>query len=165
MSNLYPFKPQASNKLSVPDDEAIYRVIGKGFFDGETLHGEYDDNGRPVLVAFPDEPNYNLLPMNELAMQAVEKWKEKLELGAMEARESKDSEVRRAVGAHDIQMRAYLARIADTGRFSAERIQVPIMSTGVVKSRARVIEQPEISTPDIRTVAKKRNDQKEIVNG
>src|SRR5450755_2293279 len=90
MSQLFTFPPMKTSKLSIPDDEPIYRVTGKGFFDGASLLPEYDDLGKPTLIAYDGEPNFNLLPMNELALKAVEAWLEKLNGGAEETKKSKD---------------------------------------------------------------------------
>jgi len=165
MASLYTFPPQKVSKLSIPDDEPIYRVVGNGFFDGETLHEEYDAQGRPTLIAYPDEPNYNLLPMNELALMAVEDWMKKLARGVEEAKENKEYGMRMGVQTHEINMRSYLAQIADSGRFNAERVQAPVMSNKVVKSKARVIEQEQISTPEIKSVRSKKQDQTSMING
>ena len=171
MANLFLFPPQPSAKLNIPNDEPIYRVRGAGFFDGETLLPEMDATGKPTLIAYDDEPNFNLLPMNELALKKVEQWIEKLEAGAAEVRASKEHGSREYATMHDTMMRDYRARIADSGRFNSERVQTPILSNHAVKGKARVIDTSVVETPQIRNVKRNgnndgvRRDQTDIVNG
>jgi len=168
MSNLFTFPPQKTSKLNVPDDEPIYRVTGKGFFDGASLLPEFDDLGRPTLIAFDGEPNFNLLPMNELALKAVEKWLEKLNDGKAMTEKmedySKEGGARSGVMTQDIEIRAYMKRIASSERFDPKRVEPAILSHKVNKATARVIEQTQIDTPEIKNVGSKKRDQTAMVN-
>lgn len=170
MSQLFTFPPQKTNKLNIPQDEPIYRVIGKGFFDGATLLPEYDDLGRPTLIAFDGEPNFNLLPMNELALKATEAWLEKLKEGVSKAEKHADYDrmdgggLRTGISMQAVEVRNYMTRISDSGRFDAERVQTAIMSNKINKGTARVIEQTQVETPEIKSVGKKRADQTSMVN-
>jgi hypothetical protein len=163
MAALFTFPPQKTRNLYVPNDEPVYRVVGRGFWDGETLHQEYDEQGKVTLLAWPEEPNFNLLPMNELALAEVEKWLNKLDSGAATAKASSDDAVRRLVGLHEIEARTYRTKIADSGRFSSERVNPPVLSTNAVKSKARRIEQPEVEAPEIKRA--KKADQDRVLNG
>lgn len=169
MSNLFAFPPQKTSKLNIPDDEPIYRVTGKGFFDGATLLPEYDDLGKPTLIAYDGEPNFNLLPMNEMALMAVEDWLKKLNAGSEEAKKSTEYAVqgglRSGVMTQDIDIRAYMMRISSSDRFDAKRIDPAILSNKVNKATARIIEQTTIDTPEIKSVGKKKSDQTSMVNG
>ena len=169
MSNLYDFRPQKASKFNIPDNEPIYRITGNGFFDGATLLTEYDNLGNPVLIAFDGEPNFNLLPMNELALKATEAWLEKLKCGSEEAKKdpqyAAQGGLRSGVMTQDINIRAFMTRISDSGRFDTKRIEPSIMSEKVNKATARVIEQAVIDTPEIKSVhAKRKQDQTAMVN-
>lgn len=168
MGNLFLFPPQKTHKLNIPDDEPIYRVTGKGFFDGATLHPEYDDLGRPTLIAYDGEPNFSLLPMNEKALVETEKWLDMLKSGAEETKNSKEykepGSQRAGIMIQEIEVRSYVARIKDSGRFSAARVMPEVMSNKVNKGTARVIEQTQIETPEIKSVGKKKADQTAMVN-
>lgn len=169
MSNLYTFPPQKTSKLNIPDDEPIYRVTGKGFWDGSTLLEAFDSLGRPVLIAFDGEPNFNLLPMNELALKTVEKWLEKLNDGAEDAKRSKEygeqGGARSGVMTQEIDIRAYMKRIASSDRFDPKRVEPAILSNKVNKATARVIEQADVDTPEIKSIKNKKSDQTSMVNG
>ena len=166
-SNLYTFPPAKSAKLKVPDDEPVYRITGNGFFDGATLIEEYDDMGRPNLIAFDGEPNFNLLPMNELALAAVEEWIKKLNEGSNLAKKHPEyagqGGYQTGVNMQDIQMRQYLGSIKDSSRFDAKRVDAAVMSNKINKATARVIDQSEASTPEIKSVKVKKQDQDEMV--
>ena len=170
MSNLFTFPPQKTNKLNVPDDEPIYRVTGKGFFDGATLLPEYDDLGRPTLIAYDGEPNFNLLPMNDLALKNTEKWLEKLNQGKKEAEQHPDYNIigggglRTGIMTQEIDIRAYMTRISDSGRFEAKRVEPAIMSDKINRGTTRIIEQTQIDTPEIKNVVVKRRDQKDMIH-
>ena len=168
MSNLFTFPPMKTSKLNIPDDEPIYRVTGKGFFDGASLLPEFDDQGRPTLIAYDGEPNFSLLPMNELALKAVEVWLKKLDQGKGETQKmedySKEGGARSGIMSQDIDVRAYLKRIASSDRFDAKRIDPAILSHKVNKATARVIEQSQIDTPEIKSVGVKKRDQTSMVN-
>ncbi len=168
MSNLFTFPPQKTSKLNIPDDEPIYRVTGKGFFDGATLLPEYDDLGRPTLIAYDGEPNFCLLPMNELALLETEKWLEKLNSSAEETKKAADyasqGGARSGVMTQEIDVRAYKARIADSGRFDVKRVDPAILSNKVNKATTRIIEQTQIDTPEIKSVRNKKQDQTSMVN-
>lgn len=169
MSQLFTFPPQKTSKLNIPQDEPIYRVTGKGFFDGATLLPEYDELGRPTLIAFDGEPNFCLLPMNELALKAVEAWLDKLKDGVKLAEKHPDyaaqGGLRTGIMSQEIDVRTYMTRIADSGRFNAERVQTAILSNKINKATARVIEQTQVETPEIKSVGKKKADQTSMVNG
>lgn len=170
MSQLFTFPPQKTSKLNIPQDEPIYRVTGRGFFDGATLLQEYDELGRPTLIAFDGEPNFNLLPMNELALKAVEAWLDKLRGGVAKAEAHADYDrmdgggLRTGVMMQHITVRNYMTQIADSGRFNAERVQTAILSNKVNKATARVIEQSQVETPEIKSVGKKKADQTSMIN-
>jgi hypothetical protein len=168
MSNLFIFPPQKTGRLNVPDDEPIYRVTGKGFFDGGTLHPEYDDQGKPTLIAYDGEPNFSLLPMNEKALVETEKWLDSLKAGVEETKKSKEygepGSARAGIMVQDIEVRSYVGRIKDSGRFNPERVQPAVMSNKVNKATARVIEQVEVQTPEIKSVRNKKADQTVMVN-
>jgi len=167
MSNLYTFPPTKSSKLNIPDDEAIYRITGNGFFDGATLIEEYDDMGRPNLIAYDGEPNFNLLPMNELALTAVEAWMKKLNEGSELAKKHPEyagqGGYQTGVNMQDIQMRQYLSSIKDSSRFDAKRVDAAVMSNKINKATSRIIDQSETSTPEIKSVSSKKRDQAEMV--
>lgn len=167
-SNLYTFPPVKSSKLNIPDDEAIYRITGKGFFDGATLIQEYDDMGRPNLIAYDGEPNFNLIPMNELALMAVEDWMKKLDEGVEIAKKHPEfagqGGYQTGVNMQAIQLREYINRIKDSGRFDTKRIEPAVMSNKVNKATARVIDQSQVETPEIKSVKAKKQDQTEMVN-
>lgn len=169
MSELYTFPPQKASKLNIPEDEAIYRVTGSGFFDGATLHMEYNELGRPTLIAYDGEPNFNLLPMNELALMAVEDWMKKLNEGAELAKKhpeySGQGGFHTGVRMQEVELRAYISRIKDSDRFEAKRIEPAVMSNKVNKATARVIEQTQVDTPEIKSVRSKKQDQTSMVNG
>ena len=168
---LFTFPPQQTTKLNIPDDEPIYRVQGKqGFFDGGTLHREWDDRGRPTLIAYDGEPNFSLVPMNEKAMKETEKWLAKLKQGDDDCKKHPDYATqggyRTGVMMQEIDIKAYVRRINDSGRFDPKRIQPAIMSDKVNKATARVIEQIEVETPEIKSVsANKKRDQTSQLNG
>lgn len=168
MSNLFAFPPQKTSKLNVPQDEPIYRITGKGFFDGATLLPEYDDLGRPTLIAYDGEPNFNLLPMNELALKNVEIWLDKLKTGTEEAKKHPEYAVqgglRSGIMTQDIDIRSYMTRISDSGRFEAKRVEPAIMSNKVNKATARIIEQTQVDTPEIKSIGNKKRDQTSMVN-
>jgi hypothetical protein len=169
MSNLFTFPPQKASKLNIPDEEPIYRVTGKGFFDGATLLPEYDDLGRPTLIAYDGEPNFNLTPMNELALKNVEAWLEKLNTGKKEAEKHSDYNIlgggglRGGIMTQEIDIRAYIARIQDTGRFDTKRVEPAIMSNKANKATSRVIDQSHVETPEIKSVGVKKRDQSNMV--
>lgn len=167
MSNLYTFPPQKASKLNIPDDEPIYRISGKGFFDGATLLEEYDGQGRPTLIAYDGEPNFNLLPMNEMALMAVEDWIAKLNEGAEIAKKhpeySGQGGYHTGVMMQEIELRAYINRIKDSDRFEAKRIEPAVMSNKVNKATSRVIDQSQADTPEIKSVKSKKQDQAEMV--
>lgn len=169
-SNLFTFPPQKTSKLNIPQDEPIYRVTGKGFFDGATLLPEYDELGRPTLIAYDGEPNFNLLPMNELALKNVEIWLEKLKKGVALAESHPDYSMvgggglRTGIMSQEIDVRSYMMRISDTGRFDAKRVETAIMSNKINKGTTRVIEQSQVETPEIKSVGKKKVDQTSMVN-
>lgn len=171
MSNLFTFPPQKTSKLNIPQDEPIYRITGKGFFDGATLLPEYDDLGRPTLIAYDGEPNFNLLPMNELALKNVEIWLEKLNDGKKHAEKHADYNMmgggglRTGIMSQDIDIRSYMTRISDSGRFDATRVETAVMSNKVNKATARVVDQTQIDTPEIKSVGNKKRDQAGMVNG
>lgn len=169
MSELYTFPPQKTSKLNIPDNEAIYRVTGSGFFDGATLHMEYNELGRPTLIAYDGEPNFNLLPMNELALQAAETWMKKLnegaELAKLHPQYSGQGGYHTGVGMQNVELSAYVSRIKASDRFEAKRIEPAVMSNKVNKATARVIEQTQIDTPEIKSVRVKKKDQAGMVNG
>ena len=168
MSQLFTFPPQKASKLNIPDDEPIYRVCGKGFFDGATLLTEYDDLGRPTLIAYDGVPNFNLIPMNELALMAVEEWLKELKAGAEECKKSPDYATqggsRSGVMTQEIDIRAYMEKISDSGRFDTKRIEPAILSNKINKATSRIIEQTQIDTPEIRSVRNKKQDQTSMVN-
>lgn len=170
MSNLFTFPPQKASKLNIPQDEPIYRITGKGFFDGATLLPEYDDLGRPTLIAYDGEPNFNLLPMNELALKNTELWLEKLNTGKKEAEKNPEYNIigggglRSGIMVQDIDIRSYMTRISDSGRFESKRVETAIMSNKVNKATARVIEQTQVDTPEIKSVGIKKRDQTSMVN-
>ena len=168
MSNLFTFPPQKTSKLNIPDDEPIYRVAGKGFFDGATLLTEYDDLGRPTLIAYDGKPNFNLIPMNELALMAVEDWLKELKDGSEECKKSPEYSsaggLRSGIMTQDIDIRAYMERISDSGRFDTKRIDPAILSNKLNKATSRVIEQTQVDTPEIKSVRVKKQDQTSMVN-
>ena len=168
MSQLFTFPPQKSSKLNIPDNEPIYRVCGKGFFDGATLLSEYDELGRPTLIAYDGKPNFNLIPMNELALEAVEVWLKELKDGVEDCKKSADYATpggsRSGVMSQDIEIRSYMERISDSGRFDAKRIEPAIMSNKINKATTRIIEQSQIDTPEIKSVRSKKQDQTSMVN-
>lgn len=167
MASLYTFPPQKSSKLNIPDDEPIYRISGNGFFDGATLLEEYDEMGRPNLIAYDGEPNFNLLPMNELALMAVEDWMKKLSEGSDLAKKHPEYHgqggYQTGVQMQEIALRAYLGLIKDNGRFESKRIESAVMSNKVNKATARVIDQSQTDTPEIKSVKVKKQDQAEMV--
>ena len=165
MSNLYTFPPQKAAKLNIPDDEPIYRISGKGFFDGATLLAEYDELGKPTLIAYDGAPNFNLVPMNEKALKIVEEWILRMKEGAEEAKKSTEYGMRQGIATHEIDVRNYMMKISDSGRFSSERVNPPVLSNNAVKPQARVISQEQVSTPDIKSVSAKKRDQRDLVNG
>ena len=166
-SNLYTFPPTKSSKLNIPDGEPIYRITGNGFFDGAQLIEEYDDLGRPNLIAYDGEPNFNLLPMNELALMAVEDWLKKLKEGSELAKKHPEyagqGGYQTGVNMQEIQMRQYLGSIKDSSRFDAKRVEAAVMSNKVNKATSRLIDQSEAATPEIRSVKAKKQDQAEMV--
>lgn len=170
MSQLFTFPPQKTSKLNIPQDEPIYRITGKGFFDGATLLPEYDEVGRPTLIAYDGEPNFNLLPMNELALKNVEVWLEKLNEGKQSAEKHPDYNIvgggglRTGIMSQDIDIRAYMTRISDSGRFDTQRVDTAIMSNKVNKATARIIEQTHVDTPEIKSVRNKKQDQTSMIN-
>jgi hypothetical protein len=168
-SNLFTFPPQKTSKLNIPDNEPIYRVTGKGFFDGATLLTEYDELGRPTLIAYDGKPNFNLLPMNELALSAVEDWLKELAEGTEEAKKSADYSsqggARSGVMTQEIDIRSYMSQIADSGRFESKRIEPAILSNKINKATTRVIDQTQIDTPEIKSVSTKKRDQTSMING
>lgn len=166
---LFTFPPQQNTKLNIPDDEPIYRIQGKqGFWDGATLHTEWDDRGRPTLIAYDGEPNFSLVPMNEKAMKATESWIEKLNEGSNDCRKHPDFATqggyRTGVMMQEIDIKSYMRRIQDSGRFDPKRLQPAIMSDKVNKATARVIEQTQIETPEIKSISSKKRDQTNLVN-
>lgn len=169
MSQLFTFPPQKTSKLNIPDDEPIYRVTGKGFFDGASLLQEWDDLGRPTLIAYDGEPNFNLTPMNEKALKNTEKWLESLKASAEETKAHPEyttlGSTRTGVMTQENDVRTYMRRIADSGRFDAKRVEPAIMSHKVNKATARVIEQVIVDTPDIKSVSSKKRDQTGMLNG
>jgi hypothetical protein len=165
-NNLFTFPPMKTNRLQVPDDEPVYRVTGKGFFDGESLLEEYDALGKPVLIAYDGEPNFSLIPMNEKAVKKVQEWIEGLNESAKDAKKSKEHGARELVGLQETSLRAYLAQITSDGRFDAKRIQPAILSNNIHVGRTRRIEQPEMNVAEIKSVmSNKKQDQTELVNG
>lgn len=168
MSQLFTFPPQKTSKLNIPDDEPIYRVVGKGFWDGATLLTEWDDLGRPTLIAYDGEPNFNLTPMNERALKNTEAWLEKLNQGVEECRKhpayAEQGGMRSGVMTQEIDVKAYMHRIMDSGRFDSKRVEPAILSHKVNKATARVIDQSQIETPEIKSVASKKRDQVSMVN-
>lgn len=168
MASLFTFPPQKASQLNIPDNEPIYRIIGKGFFDGATLLTEYDDLGRPTLIAYDGEPNFNLLPMNELALKRSEEWLKMLKSGMEEAKKDKDyasqGGARSGVMTQELDIRSYMSRIEDSGRFDTKRIQPAILSNRINRATARVIEQTQVDTPEIKSVGIKRRDQTSMVN-
>ena len=168
MSQLFTFPPQKSSKLNIPDNEPVYRVCGKGFFDGATLLTEYDDLGRPTLIAYDGKPNFNLIPMNELALEAVEVWLKELRDGTEAAKNSPEYNtpggVRSGVATQEVDIRAYMERISDSGRFDAKRVDPAIMSNKINKATTRIIEQTQVDNPDIKSVRAKKQDQTSMVN-
>lgn len=170
MSELFTFPPQKTSKLNIPQDEPIYRITGKGFFDGATLLPEYDDLGRPTLIAYDGEPNFNLLPMNELALKNVEAWLDMLKVHTEEAKKHSEYGVqgglRAGIMTQDIDIRSYMTRIADSGRFESKRVETSILSNKINKATARIIEHVQVDTPEIKSVRnKKTQDQTSMVNG
>jgi len=170
MSNLFHFPPQKTKKLNIPNDEPIYRVIGKGFFDGSTLLTEYDSNGKLALIAYDGIPNFSLLPMNELALVEVEKWLISLETGKKETQQDTEyksfGSARSGIMSQDIEIRAYMERVKSSKRFDAERVEASTLSNKVNKATARRIELDIDETPEIKSVAsRKRKDQRDILNG
>ena len=167
MASLYTFPPQKSSKLNVPDDEPIYRITGNGFFDGATLLEEYDSQGRPNLIAYDGEPNFNLIPMNELALMAVEDWMKKLSEGAELAKKHPEyagqGGYQTGVNMQNIALSAYITQIKDSGRFDTKRIEPAVMSNKINKATARVIDQTEAMTPEIKSVKSKKQDQSDMV--
>lgn len=170
MSQLFTFPPQKTSKLNIPDDEPIYRVTGKGFWDGATLHPEWNELGQPTLIAYDGEPNFNLLPMNEKALENTEKWLAKLEAGAEDCRKHPEygtlGGFRTGVMGQEIDVKSYMRRISNSARFDPKRIEPAIMSQKINKATARVIEQVVIDTPEIKSVrSKKAQDQTSMLNG
>ena len=155
MASLYTFPPQKTSKLNIPDDEPIYRITGKGFFDGATLLTEYDEIGRPTLIAYDGEPNFNLLPMNELALKAVETWLAKLQVGAEEAKHSSEYSgaggLRSGIMTQENDIRSYMRRIASSDRFDPKRVEPAILSNKINKATARIIEQSSVETSKIQS--------------
>lgn len=170
MSNLFTFPPQKTSKLNIPDDEPIYRITGKGFFDGASLLPEYDDLGRPTLIAYDGEPNFNLLPMNELALKNVEIWLDKLSAGKKEAEKHAEYNImgggglRTGIMTQEIDIRSYMQRISDSGRFDVKRVEPAVLSNKINKATSRVIEQTQVDTPEIKNVGVKKRDQTSMVN-
>jgi hypothetical protein len=60
--------------IIIPQDVPVYQVLDEqGFFDGVELHAE------GAIIAWPDEPNENMEPLNELAKKAAYAYSEKLD--------------------------------------------------------------------------------------
>ena len=169
MANLFTFPPQKTSKLNVPEDEPIYRVVGKGFFDGATLLTEYDDTGKLALIAYDGVPNFNLLPMNELALKAVEEWLKDLEAGKRDSEKEPEykepGNVRSGIMSQDIEIKAYMNRIQSSNRFDTTRVEAATMSNKINKATARRVELESVETPEIRSVSVKQRDQRDMING
>lgn len=169
MSNLFTFPPQKTSRLNIPDDEPIYRVTGKGFFDGAQLLQEYDELGRPTLIAYDGEPNFNLLPMNEKAMTITEAWIEQLRASSNECRKHPDYAIagglRTGVMTQELSIKTYLSRIQDSGRFDPKRVEPAILSNKINKATARIIDQATVETPEIKSISAKKRNQTEQLNG
>lgn len=169
-NNLFTFPPQKTAKIQVPDDEPIYRVVGKGFWDGATLHPEYNELGQPTLIAYDGVPNFGLLPMNDKALTKVEEWVEELKEGAELCKKDPNygglGGYRTGVMTQELDVRNYMKRVLDSGRFDPKRVEPAIMSNKVNKATARVIEQIVVDTPEIKSVsANKKRDQTSQLNG
>lgn len=169
-NNLYTFPPPKTAKIQVPDDEPIYRVTGKGFWDGATLLPEYNELGQPTLIAYDGVPNFSLLPMNEKALKKVEEWIEELKASSEDCKKHAnyggEGGYRTGVMTQELDVRNYMKRVLDSGRFDPKRVEPAIMSNKVNKATARVIEQIVVDTPEIKSVsAKKKADQTSQLNG
>jgi len=169
MASLFTFPPQKTSKLNIPEDEPIYRVIGKGFFDGASLLTEYDDAGKLALIAFDGVPNFNLLPMNELALLAVEEWLKDLETGKKESQKHPEykepGNVRSGIMSQDIEIKAYMNRIQSSNRFDATRVEAATLSNKINKATTRRVDLETIETPEIKSVSVKKRDQRDMING
>jgi len=74
MSRLSPVPPQAQAPIVVPQDRPVYRIKqGKFFGPDDNLYEE------GAIIAWKDEPNMEMEPMNELAQAAYSKFLAKLD--------------------------------------------------------------------------------------
>lgn len=128
---LSPVPPQRQMAPIIPQDIAVYRVTDeKGFFADDTLFPQ------DTILAWPDEPNPNMEPMNDLAHEAMKKYLAKLDgYGREVSKRDKTSFVS--------QLEAYKLRTEesddDTGRKAVvigERPQIPLLG-GKKRGRPR----------------------------
>lgn len=69
---LSPVPPQRQSPYAIPDDVAVYRVMGNTYLDDE-LYTE------GAVITWPDEPNQEMEPLNELARAAMAAFLKKLD--------------------------------------------------------------------------------------
>lgn len=128
---LSPVPPQRMAPPLIPQDVPVYRVTDeKGFFADDTLFLQ------DTIIAWPDEPNPNMEPMNDLAHDAMKKYLGKLDAFGNEwARREKKSYVS--------QLAAYVAKTEgddqQDGRRAiviGEKTQVPLLG-GKKRGRPR----------------------------
>ncbi len=70
---LSPVPPRPAQALAIPQDVPVYRVKSACYLDDD-LYTE------GAVLTWPDEPNLEMEPMNELAQKAMIKFLEKLDI-------------------------------------------------------------------------------------
>jgi hypothetical protein len=121
----------------IPDDVPVYRINDGGFYADDTLFQ------KGAIIAYEDEPNMEMEPLNKLALERMKKYVSKLDkLG----REVAEKTGKGFVSYEDAFKNAYSMGIQDGKKVSllnAPR-ETPIMGSQNKKSTVNKIADPAI---------------------
>lgn len=148
----------------IPDDVPVYRIAGKGFYG-------VDSNGFDVLfepgtiIAYEDEPNKDMEPLNKLAMDRLNKFFDKID---KEGRKVAEKTGKSYISHSDAFRNAYALSKDDAKgvRVLNGRSEPPILGgkkRGRPKAAATKLEIKPQETPEIQMTASVKKD-KDAVN-
>ncbi len=119
MSRLQPFPHAPKPQLIVPQDAPAYQLKSACFLD-DTLYPE------DTALTWPDEPNLEMTPLNDLARQAMKKYVEKLDECGRKAAEKAGKHYNSLADAMDNARAIEIQESKKVGIISGKK-QVPLM--------------------------------------
>ena len=145
MSRLQPFPHAPQPQLQIPQDIPAYQLKSACFLD-DTLYPE------DFCLTWPDEPNLEMVPLNDLARKEMKKYVEKLDECGRKAAEKAGKYYNSLADAMDNARAIELQESKKVGVITGKK-QVPLMKANK-KNRGEKVESgfsaPQIGSESVK---------------